>query len=290
MLRIDSFKRRDLANLRLSELPPKAFQNYIEERLKESSDCGKPISPSTVRREFTVIRAAINWGKNQGYITNNPTLGVKLPKEPEHRERIASSEDIAKLLFVCDWDGKSIPKNTQQLVILAFLFACRTGMRSGEIIQLEECWVEGNVIHLPKEVTKTRSKRDVALTTTALKLLNLASGTQLGTKKPTVFYPLNDSLRDALWRKIRDKADLSPVLDSKGNVVKEGLHFHDSRATFATWAASPDPRTGAPRLDVLALARQTGHHDLSMLQRYYRASAVEIADRLSEAEIKETNF
>ena len=50
--------------------------------------------------------------------------------------------------------------------------------------------------------------------------------------------------------------------------------------TAATWAASPDPETGAPRLDVLALARQTGHKDLKMLQRYYRASAEEIAKRL----------
>ena len=48
---------------------------------------------------------------------------------------------------------------------------------------------------------------------------------------------------------------LGPELDSAGRVIREGLNFHDSRATFATWAASPDPKTGVPRLDLLSLAR-----------------------------------
>lgn len=95
-----------------------------------------------------------------------------------------------------------------------------------------------------------------------------------------IFCSLSNGNRDALFRKVRDRAGLGPVLDSHGNVIKEGLNFHDGRATFATWAASPDPKTGAPRLDVLALARQTGHKNLKMLQRYYRESAENIAKRL----------
>ena len=77
-----------------------------------------------------------------------------------------------------------------------------------------------------------------------------------------------------MWRKIRDRAGLGPELDSAGRVIREGLNFHDSRATFATWAASPDPKTGAPRLDLLSLARQTGH------KRYYRPKSEDIAKRL----------
>lgn len=79
---------------------------------------------------------------------------------------------------------------------------------------------------------------------------------------------------------MRDKVGLGPVVDSEGRVIKEGLNFHDSRATFAKWAALPDPKTGALRLDVLALARQTRHKNLKMLQRYYRAGAEDIAKRV----------
>ena len=161
----------------------------------------------------------------------------------------------------------------------AFLFACATGMRSGEILRLEEAWIDGRVIHLPKEATKTDSRRDVALSTEALRILALVK--EAG-HRPQIF-GMSDQVRDQVWRRVRDRAGLGPRLDSAGRVIEEGLNFHDSRATFATWAASPDPRTGAPRLDVLALARQTGHRNLKMLQRYYRASPEQIADRLDQA-------
>lgn len=98
-----------------------------------------------------------------------------------------------------------------------------------------------------------------------------------------IFLPSILSKRDALWRKIRDMADLGPKRDKNGLLLEEGLNFHDSRATFATWAASIDPVTNKPRLDVLALAKQTGHRDLAMLQRYYRANSSVIAGRLDAA-------
>jgi integrase len=66
---------------------------------------------------------------------------------------------------------------------------------------------------------------------------------------------------DALWRKIRGKAGV------------EGLNFHDARA----WALTRLSR----RVDVLTLARISGHRDLSLLMRvYYRESAADIAARL----------
>ena len=92
-------------------------------------------------------------------------------------------------------------------------------------------------------------------------------------------FGLAHATREALWGKIRDKAGLGAVRDSKGRVIREALRFHDGRATFATWAAMPGP-DGAPRMDVLALARQLGHRDLKMLQRYYRPTAAQLASRL----------
>lgn len=56
--------------------------------------------------------------------------------------------------------------------------------------------------------------------------------------------------------------------------------FHDGRATFATWATSPGP-DGAPRLDVMVIARQTGHKNLKMSMRYYRPSVESFVERLN---------
>ena len=170
----------------------------------------------------------------------------------------------------------SEPRTLPQLVVLAFEFACATGMRIGEILQLHADWINGNTIHLPKEITKTGFKRDVALSSEAKRLLALAEN--FGGYSRSYFSALDSQQRDALWRKIRDMADLGPKRDKNGLLLEEGLNFHDSRATFATWAASIDPVTNKPRLDVLALAKQTGHRDLAMLQRYYRANSSVIQD------------
>lgn len=266
-LRINLWLRQPWAEKAVVNLTRHDIQAYFDSR---------PVSDATKRREMTLMNAIFNDAIKRELIAASPMRGVEKPKEPEHRERVASEEDKAALLAACGWDGESAPADSAQMAVAAFLFACQTGMRSGEILRIEDAWIEGRVLHLPREATKTDSRRDVALNAEARRILDLVR--QVG-KAPCLF-GMNDALRDAMWRKVRDRAGLGPKLDSAGRVIEEGLNFHDSRATFATWAASPDPKTGAPRLDVLALARQTGHRNLRMLQRYYRASAEAIADRL----------
>lgn len=279
-LRLNRLLKLPIAKKILTNLTAKDFQKLVNERLEQKSQTGATITPSTVLREFTVISAVLHYGMDLGLISDNPLKGVVFPQPPEHRERIASEEEQQEIVIASGWDGISPPINRTQLVALTFLFACRTGMRSGEILKIEESWIEDNVLHLPKEATKTASKRDVALNHDALRLLDLARKAKKQDKSVRIFGILSDTVRDGLFRMIRNRAGLGPVVDSEGRIIKEGLNFHDSRATFATWAASPDPKTGAPRLDVLALARQTGHKNLSMLQKYYRETASNIAKRL----------
>lgn len=266
-LRINAMLRHPLAEKSVAKMTHKDIEAYIVSR---------KVAPATVRRELTLLSAVFNDAVRQGLMKDNPMRGVVRPREPEHRERIASEEDIARLLEAASWDGASIPESATQLVVAAFLLSCRTGMRSGEMMMIEEAWIDGRVIHIPAAATKTDSRRDIALSSEALRILNLV---RAAGRRPKIF-GINAASRDVLWRKVRDRAGLGPVVDSEGRMIREGLNFHDGRATFCTWAASPDPRTGAPRLDVLALARQTGHKNLKMLQRYYRATAEEIAERL----------
>lgn len=281
ILRINRFLQRPFASLKIGQITYKDLQKYFDERLKEPSQkfIGT-LAPATAHKEIQTLSAVFNAAVKAGLISKNPCVGVVLPKPAEHRERTASEEDIQVLLAASGWDGKSVPLGKVQLTMAAFLLACKTGMRSGEILRIEEAWIDGCVIHIPHEATKTDSRRDVALSSEAMRILDLV---RKRGDVPLIFGGVSDATRDALFRKVRDRAGLGPVVDSEGRIIKEGLNFHDSRATFATWAASPDPKTGAPRLDVLALARQTGHKNLKMLQRYYRASAENIAKRLDKA-------
>ena len=74
-------------------------------------------------------------------------------------------------------------------------------------------------------------------------------------------FSLSSATLDALFRKARDR------------LLIEDLHFHDSRAEALTRLAR--------KVDVLTLARISGHKDLRILQNaYYRETAAEIAARL----------
>ncbi|MFR8254778.1 MAG: hypothetical protein ACLVAP_14295 [Parasutterella sp.] len=81
------------------------------------------------------MNSIFNYCIRNKFLSVNPYSKVSCkPKSGDHRERIASAEDIEKLRFCADWDGVTEPRTPPQLVVLAFEFACATGMRIGEIL------------------------------------------------------------------------------------------------------------------------------------------------------------
>jgi integrase len=80
--------------------------------------------------------------------------------------------------------------------------------------------------------------------------------------RPGRLLMVSNGVLDALFRKMRDQ------------LLLPDLHFHDSRATALTHLAK--------RVDVMVLARISGHKNLSLLHgTYYRESAEQIAARLA---------
>ena len=78
---------------------------------------------------------------------------------------------------------------------------------------------------------------------------------------PRAKTPEKGAFRTTLFRKCRDK------------LMIEDLHFHDARAEALTRLAR--------RVDVLTLARISGHKDLRVLsEHYYRETAADIARRI----------
>ena len=125
-------------------------------------------------------------------------------------------------------------------------------MRSGEITGLTWDKVGAKSVHLPR--TKNGDYREVPLSKRAREILEEMP------RESGMVFNLSPELRDALFRKARDRAK---IVD---------LHFHDTRAE-AIWRLSK-------KLDVMELARMIGHRDLKSLMLYYNTSADELADRL----------
>lgn len=251
---------------------------WIDSELQRiSPQTGNTIKSSSVSRRLQSFSTFFNWAVEQHLIPTNPVRGHKKLKEVPHRERVATPEEIERLLYCCNWDGKSVPKTKRAEAVAAFLLACNTGMRSREMMLIERSWIDGDTLKIPQKADKIKVGRVIALNHRAKELIQLIAARG---RRARIF-SLNAAKRDAHWRAVRDAAGLGPVLDSSGNVIKEGLNFHDSRATFCTWAASPGPN-GAPRLDVMTLARQTGHKNLKTLMKYYRPTMSEVASRLDK--------
>ena len=265
-----------IGDVPISDLTKGMLKEWIRSRVgKVSSHTHRPIKSSSVARSFTVIRAALARAVEWGYIVKSPADGVLVKIVEDHRERIATEDEIERLKAAALWNENEVPELKSQLVVAAFVFACFTGMRVGEIVQMERSWINECTIMIPREVTKTYHGRRIAVPVRAMKILQL-----LLKKNRKRVFGLENQAHDAIFRKIRAMAGLGPVYDTHGHLLKEGLNFHDSRATFCTWAASPGP-DGAPRLDVLSLARQTGHRNLRSLMHYYRKSPEEMLNRLN---------
>lgn len=244
-IRLAKLGRDKIGDIAIRDLCAADLADWRDRRLQE-------VGPASVLREMSLIGAVLSVARLEwGLLSGNPMEGVRKPTKPAARDRLPTSDEIERLRHVA---GEDLQFATAR-AFHAFMFAGETAMRAGEIIGLtwDRLDLEKRVAHLP--MTKNGTKRDVPLSTTAVEMLEM-----LREHDFVNVFGLTSQQLDALWRKIRGKAGV------------EGLTFHDSRA----WA------TGrlAKKVDVLTLAKITGHRNINMLMIYYRETAEEIAARL----------
>lgn len=243
-IRLERLQRDPLARVQLGDLRPADLADWRDRRLAE-------VAPASVRREMNLLGAVLTQARREwGLIARNPLEDVRRPAPPAPRRRLPSKEEFERLALVAGSDLS----NATARAYHAFLFSCETAMRAGEIVGLrwKDIDLEARVADLPR--AKNGVARQVPLTREAVTLLEA-----LPRLEPV--FGLTSANLDALWRKIRGKAAI------------EGLNFHDARAYACTQLSR--------RVDVMTLARISGHRDLSMLlNTYYRESAADVARRL----------
>lgn len=244
VFRLENFGRDRLGDIQLADLQAKDFAEWRDRRLRE-------VAPGSVRREMGLIGAVLAQARKEwGLLSGNPMEGVKKPVEPPARDRLPTADEVERMRHVA---GSDLSTATAR-AFHAFMFSGESAMRAGEIVGLtwERIDLDKRVAHLP--MTKNGRARDVPMTSEAVAMLR-----QLPERDPV--FGLSTQQLDALFRKIRDKAAV------------EGLRFHDARA----WALTKLAR----RVDVMTLAKISGHRDLKLLLNvYYRETAADIAGRL----------
>lgn len=237
----------DYLALPLAELTAAHLSAWRDGRLQQ-------VKASTVDREMNLLSAILETARREWqWLHENPMRDVRRPPPtPARTRRIAEDEQRRILLALCYDDARPVTEKRQQVAV-AWLIAIETAMRCGEVLGLTWANVRGKVAHLPK--TKNGTARDVPLSRRAQGLLDKLKGLD-----EVQCFTVGSASCDALFRKARQAAGV------------DGLTFHDSR------------REGTSRLskkvDVLTLARITGHKDINELMTYYQTDMAAVADQI----------
>jgi integrase len=262
-LRILNWQRDEVAALRLAATTTHDINKWIARRLQAlHPHTGLPLSPATVKRELALMSAAFAYAvKDRKWIKVNPCHGVRRP--PQSRARKRQQITPREVEAICIATGYATDPKLGTLtarVGACFLLALETGMRSGEILRLrpEDYWKDRRTAHVSaieqggrKSARSGRAtvdpSRNVPLTPRAEALLDQLLAT-MPSGQPYIV-GVNDSQRDALWRKARRQSGV------------EDLKFHDMKHEAATRLAK--------YLDVLELSHAIGTKDVRLLRDTY---------------------
>lgn len=239
------------AQVYLADLRPQHLALWRDARLKQ-------VSRGSVLRDMVLLSHVFEVARRDwGWLSVNPIKDVRKPSEPDHREVLISLAQQRKMLRALGWSRGPV-RSVSHAVANCFLAALQTGMRAGELCGL--CWDDVRddycILHTGK--TKTGKARNVPLTPTARRTLELMRGYD-----DDLVFGLKSQTLDAMFRKYRGKAGLS------------GFTFHDARHTAATRLAQ--------RLHVLELCKVFGWTSTSRALTYFNASASDIAKRITGA-------
>ena len=244
--RLNKFLRHALALMPLTEIRQTHFDNWITESLSN-------IKSSSVNRDLNLWSAVFEQAKRWRWTELNPIREIKRPKNPQPRDRRITEREIERILDALGFDGKTVSTH-RDIIAVAFLFALETAMRQGEIwgLKWKDVYLKNRFVRLHE--TKNGTKRDVPLSSEAIKLLKLLAPNQ------GKVFKSNQESSGVIFRRALMVAGI------------KGLTFHDTRHEALTRLAR--------KLEVLDLARMVGHRDPRSLMIYYNPTAEEIAHRL----------
>ena len=240
----------DIAKVKLRDLSAKQIAEWRDARLKD-------VAPATVIRDMSTMSAALTTAvKEWKWLDHNPFKDVKWPKPPPGRDRRIAEDEIERILMCAGYQYDEKPESVRARTAAAFLFAIETAMRDGEIatLTMSNIFVDKKYASLRTRDSDGYNKRNVPLSPEAIRIIK-----QMDVKEGLLF-GLTAQQISATFRRL------------KGACMLDDLHFHDTRHEAVTRLAA--------KLDVLDLARMTGHKNLNQLKTYYNRSATDIAGDL----------
>lgn len=142
----------------------KVERKHIIGLLDRKQDTGAMVARNML---IAVLSKMFNFAIERALLDRNPVTGIK-KTETKARERILSEREIKLLWEHTDSTTSRLDPSTR----LALRLILVTGQRAGEICQMQESQLTGNVWHIPD--TKNGKAHDVFLTPLALQIIEEA--------------------------------------------------------------------------------------------------------------------
>ena len=238
---------RLLPNLLLRDLRLHHLNNYRDIRLAEPSKSGrsKTTASATVSHELSYLRSVMNYALRHEFISEIPVQAWPKIKVDNKRDRVLTTTEWKTL-------EKNLPKHIKEMAQIAYY----TGMRQGEILQIE--WsqfdFEKGFVRLRADQTKSKTARAVSLCQEAVDVFKRIPKDLRFKQRvfvSTVGRPYT-RFTGSLQREWKRSLKKSAI---------EDFSFHDLRHCYVSrmrLAGIPD----------FLIQRQVGHKDGKMTDRY----------------------
>jgi len=225
---------------------------------KTSTKSHKPLTAASARSYFQIFVSALNEAVRKKLLPTNPAMYLN----SEDKKPIKTTKSLRSYLTIDEVRKLIDTDSKDEQLKRAFLFACFTGLRISDIINLT--WADvikknGNT-YINIVIQKTQQPFEIKLNNEALRWMPQQSNGHIFTlpvSKSTLSYRLNN------W--------------AKAAGIEKDVCFHMSRHTFATMELT----LGA---DLYVVSKLLGHHDISVTQIYAdiinkkREEAVDLMD------------
>lgn len=215
----------------------------------------KNFSKKTIARRVSCLKSFFKFLVREGYIENNPTLGMRAPKLDKKLPLFLTIDEVTKLIEAPEGDLPGL----RDKAIMETIYS--TGMRISELVSLniEDIEFIGGAV---KVKGKGKKERIVPIGDKALKAIKAYLEARLSVFKENRAVFLNNRGRRITPRGVR------LIIDKYVNKValREKISPHSLRHSFATHLLE----RGA---DLRAVQELLGHSSLSTTQIYTHVTA-----------------
>ncbi|PRD41378.1 integrase [Phyllobacterium phragmitis] len=192
-------------------------------------------SPIIANRTLAALRKLFNWSIQRDLLKISPCEKVKPPATEKARDRVLTDNELKALWQGCEAMGWPFGRLFQMLVL--------TGQRREEVGAMAWREIDGNTWTLPRERVKTDKAHEVALSATALGILEQLpriSGSDFvfttnGQNPVSGFSKAKDALDAKMLEIMRKEAE--DAGEDPDSVKLEPWRLHDIRRTVASGMA-----------------------------------------------------